>query len=727
MQVFLFESFAFLSVVSHGPLAYPPLVPEKKTNLKERLRAAANGGIRLSAKVRSSSRAQGTGTSPTPRKRAPARRRARRPSVVLKMHWKWRILFLALLAGAILSTIYGVWACFYDMADLKVMPQRTWVYDYKGEPFTRLSGENRVTVPIEKVSPHFIDALLAREDTRFYKHYGIDPIGIARAVVRNVVHRRAREGASTLTQQLARNSFPLGGRTLHRKLLEAAVSIRIESHYSKKEILESYVNRIYFGSGCWGVETASRTYFGKPSAKLTLSEAAILAGLIRSPQRFSPLRNLEGSLVQRNTVLERMTKLGMISLHQQADARNEEVVLASTPPPSAEQGYVLDLVEQELSLLLDDDQLVIGGLRVYTSIDADLQKAAEEAVERHLAKIEQKPGFKHPKRAEFQPGEKGGTPYLQGAVMAIDNATGGIRAVVGGRDFTESRFNRAMLSSRQVGSTFKPFVYAAAYEAGVVGPNTPVSDGRIRRGELRSIRSWSPANSDGVFGGMMPAEEGLVQSRNTMSVRIGDRAGLEPVRKLGQKAGFTELPAMPSIFLGAFESTLKGVTSAYTIFPNGGTRRHPFVINRVVDGKGNVLYKAPHPSTRVLTPRVARMVSDGLHQAMQRGTGAGSTFKGRAAGKTGTTNNYRDAWFVGYSASLTCGVWVGLDKPQPIMARGYGATLALPIWSDVMTAAHAPSASERGEPPPKAGKPPRKEGFPKKVLRSFQNFFDRKE
>jgi len=704
-------------------------VPEKKTSLKESLRAAADAGFRLSAKVRAAS------SRTTARNRRPATglqdkklKKPRRPSVVLKMHWKWRVAFLLLLAGAIVATVYGTWACFYDMADLKVMPQRTWVYDYKGEAFTRLSGENRVTVPIDKVSPLFVEALLAREDTRFYKHYGVDPIGIARAVVRNIIHRRAREGASTLTQQLARNSFPLGGRTLHRKLLEAAVSIRIENHYSKKEILESYVNRIYFGSGCWGVETASRTYFGKPSANLTLSEAAILAGLIRSPQRFSPLRNLEGSLKQRDTVLERMTKLGMITLQQQADAKNEEVALASTPPPSAEQGYVLDLVEQELSLLLDDDQLVIGGLKVYTSIDADLQKTAEEALERHLAKVEQLPGFKHPKRSQFQPGGKSGTPYLQGAVMVIDNATGGIRAVVGGRDFAESRFNRALLSSRQVGSTFKPFVYAAAYAAGAVKPDSPISDGKIARGELRSIRNWSPGNSDGVFGGTMRAEEGLIQSRNTMSVRVGDRAGLENVRKLGGSAGFVALPKMPAIFLGAFESTLKGVTSAYTIFPNGGVRRHPFVINRVVDGKGNVLYKAPHPSTRVVDPRVARMVSGGLHQVMRRGTGAGSTFKGTAGGKTGTTNDYRDAWFVGYTSALTCGVWVGLDKPQPIMQKGYGATLALPIWSDVMTAAHASkSGSKDGTTTSKPERPPKKEGFPKKVLRSFRHFFEGKE
>ncbi len=622
--------------------------------------------------------------------------------------------------------VYSIWASFYDLGELKVMPQRTLVYDYHQKPFSRLSGEDRIMVPVDRVSPHFINALLVREDTRFYKHFGVDPIGIARAIVRNVIHLRAREGASTLTQQLARNSFSLGGKNLHRKLLEAFLALRIERHLSKKEILESYVNRIFYGSGYWGIETASRAYFNKRSADLTLSEAAVMAGLIRSPNRFSPFRNPEGAVAQRDTVLSRMTELGYITLRQEADARNEELVVATVRPPSAEQSYAMELVEQELSLILDDDQLAQGGLRVFTSIDPALQKAAQKSVDDQLTRIENLPGYTNVKRAAYttNPAD-GATPYLQGAVVVLDNATGGIRAVVGGRDFAQSRFNRAFLSPRQIGSTFKPFVYAAAYTNRTVSPESGISDGRISRGEIKGAASWSPGNSDGRFGGVRAAEEGLIFSRNTMSVRVGNRAGLENVRALAQRVGLGDLPQFPSVYLGAFEATLKNVTSAYTVFPNRGIRRQVFLIDKVVDPGGRVVYRSARIETRVLDTRVASMVTSALSKAFHRGTGSSSTFKGEAAGKTGTTNDYRDAWFIGYTRSLTCGVWVGLDKPQKIMARGYGATLALPIWSDVMQASLGENydAGKLPQEPVRRATPV--DPLPERVFRSFRDFFRR--
>ncbi len=662
----------------------------------------------------------------TANRKRPAPGGKKKAPVILKLHWKWRLVFLCLMAGLFVGTVYSIWACLYDLRELKVMPQRTMVYDYRGQQFGRLSGEDRVTVPIEKVSPFFINALLAREDTRFYSHYGVDPLGIARAVVRNIMRGRAREGASTLTQQLARNSFALGGRNLHRKILEAFVSVRIEMNFSKKEILESYVNRIYFGSGYWGIETASLAYFNKPCAKLTLSEAAVLAGLIRSPQRFSPFRNLEGSIIQRDTVLERMTQTGMITPQQEADAKNETVVVASTRPPSAEQNYAIDMVEQELSLVLDDDQIAEGGLRVFTTLDPNLQRVAQESLDAQLTKIEQRPGYAHPKRADYVPGDGPAfTPYLQGAAIVIDNATGGIRAVVGGRDFFQSRYNRALLSPRQVGSTFKPFVYASAFATGAVTPSTGISDGPIRRGEIRHAANWKPNNSDGTFRGVLPAEDGLIFSRNTMSARVGDRAGLENVRKLADTVGLGTVPNLPSIYLGSFEASLKNITAAYTIFPSGGVRRRPFVIVQVQDPAGRVIYRASRVETRVFSAKVSGMVTNALQQAMSRGTGASSGFSRGAAGKTGTTNDYRDAWFVGYTRSLTCGVWVGLDKPAQIMQRGYGATLALPVWSDIMNAAvDKKDASRDAESSEKKGK---KDPLPSRVLRSFKHFFERGE
>lgn len=646
--------------------------------------------------------------------------------------WKSRVVILTLIAGVALCVIYASWASVYDLGQLNVMSQRTWIYDYQGKPFSRRAGEDRVVTPITEVSKHFINALLAREDSRFYKHYGVDPVGIARAMVRNVVHLHAKEGASTITQQLARNSFPLGDRNLHRKLLEAFVALRIERNCTKGQILESYVNRIYFGAGVFGVETASRAYFGKPSARLTLGEAAVLAGLIRSPTRFSPFKNLEGALKQRDTVLDRMASLGMISQSQADQAKAQPVNVSTTRPPGAGDGYAMDLIEDDLSLNLDSDQLAEGGLRVYTTLDPALQKTAEAALDAELAKVEERTGYTHPKRAEFHAAADGSTktPYLQGAVLLLDNRSGGIRAIVGGRNYAESNYNR-VYARRQVGSTFKPFVYAAAYASGAVTPSTPISDGPIRRRELRSDPSWSPVNSDGTFRGIMAAEEGLVLSRNTMSVRVGDRAGLDGVRKVAEDAGLGSLPRFPAIFLGGFESRLRDLVSAYTVFPNGGVRRQPYLIEHVEDAKGHVIYKAPTLEYRVLPPGICSMVTSGLQKVMERGTGASANFHQTAAGKTGTTNDYKDAWFVGYTRSLTCGVWVGLDEPSTIVPHGYGAALSLPIWCDVMNAAaerypaQSFESSTEGVPASATEGAPgtRKKPLPARIFNSFRHLF----
>ena len=641
-----------------------------------------------------------------------------------RLGWKTRVVFLALLAGAAICTVYATWAEFYDLRQLEEMPQRTWIYDCNGKPFSRRAGEDRVVAPLDKISPYFQNALLAREDSRFYKHPGVDPIGIARAMFRNVSHLHAREGASTLTQQLARNSFETvgSGKNLHRKLLEAFIALRIERNRTKAQILENYVNRIYFGSGMFGVDTASRAYFGKPSAKLTLGEAAILAGLIRSPNRFSPFRNLEGALKQRNAVLERMVLLGMISQAEADQAKEQPVKVSATRPPGAEEGYAMRLIEDELNLNLDTDQLAEGGLRVYTTLDPTLQKAAQAALDVELTKVEERPGYPHPKRADFTGADGSKTPYLQGAVVVLDNATGGIRAIVGGRNYAESTNNR-VYARRPIGSTFKPFVYAAAYASGQVNPSTPISDGPIRSKELRSAPDWSPANSDGTFRGVLPAEEGLILSRNTMSVRIGDRAGLDAVRKIAGDAGLGSVPQFPSIFLGAFECSLRELVSAYTIFPNGGVRRQPFLIDHVDDAHGNTIYRTPTLEYRALSPGVCWMVTSGLQKVMERGTASAADFHKPAGGKTGTTNDYKDAWFVGYTRTLTCGVWVGLDEPATIVSHGYGAALALPVWCDVMNVAADRYPMRNFQPPEGFKMPGMDKPLPSRILNSFRHLF----
>lgn len=640
-------------------------------------------------------------------------------------HWKRRVLALVLLAGLIVCGFYAAWATLFDMKDLAVgiMPQRTWFYDCNGQPFSRRAGEDRLVVSLKNVSPAFIDALLAREDTRFYSHHGVDPLGIARAIVRNLIHLRAREGASTLTQQLARNSFELGGKNLHRKLLEAFVALRIERNCTKAQILESYINRIYFGSGLYGVETASRAYFNKPSARLTLGEAAVLAGLIRGPERFNPFKNLPRALAQRDTVLDRMVQTGKITPAQAAQAKAQNPTVSASRPPTAGDGYAISLIEDELAQNLDSDHLASGGLRVYTTLDPALQKTAETALDTELAKVEARPGYAHPKRADFASRTDGSskTPYLQGALLVLDNATGGIRAIVGGRNYAESTYNR-VYSRRPVGSTFKPFVYAAAYASGRLNPSTPVSDDPIRRRELRSAPDWSPGNSDGTFRGTLPAEEGLVLSRNTMSVRVGDRAGLDAVCQMADLAGLGPVPRLPSIYLGAFECSLRDLVSAYTLLPNGGVRRQPFLITRVDDAKGVTIYRAPSRESRVLNPGVCWMVTSALQKVMERGTAASADFNKPAAGKTGTTNDYKDAWFVGYTRTLTCGVWVGLDEPATIVSRGYGAALALPVWCDVMNAA-ADRYPARAFQPPDGFRMPGERPLPARIFNSFRHLF----
>jgi len=326
-------------------------------------------------------------------------------------------------------------------------------------------------------------------------------------------------------------------------------------------------------------------------------------------------------------------------------------------------------------------------------------------VDGQLRKVEQKPGYNHPTRAAFAnlpDEEKTRTPYLQGAAIVLDNKSGAIRAIVGGRDYTESQLNRAREAKRQIGSTFKAFVYAAAFGRGML-PGATIEDGPIHRGEIAGAPTWTPENSDGTFKGPMPAEEGLIQSRNTMSVRVGERAGLDEILRVARAAGLDDVPKQPSIYLGAFETTLADLTSAYTVFPNAGVRRQPYIIERIDDVNGETIYRASHLEPHVLDPGTCWLLTATMQKVMERGTAAGVKgmgFTKRCAGKTGTTNDYHDAWFVGFTTSLTCGVWVGLDQPKPIVAKGYGAALALPIWAETMNAAPTQRYPARDFDPP---------------------------
>jgi penicillin-binding protein 1A len=621
------------------------------------------------------------------------------------LNWKLALLLLPLGLGFAVLLFFGAWAQSFDMTKLDEMPERNTVFDVDGKIYSRLAGANRLKVSFNEVSPLFVEALLAREDTRFFAHSGVDWRGVLRALYRDIITRSAKEGASSITQQLARNSLPLGGRTITRKLLEAMVAFRVEHEYSKQQILEFYMNRIYFGSGCYGIETASQAYFGKDASKLNLSEAALLAGLIRSPNRFSPLKNPKGATIQRDTVIDRMLELKKISATQAEEAKRAQVTSHPKRLPLIQENYAMDAVQRDLNLLLTQDQIDNGGLYIYTTLDAAVQSAATSALETQLAKIEKQSNFNHPKKANYHAPEDApdaAMPYLEGALVAIDNASGGIRALVGGRDYAQSKFNRALPpANRQIGSSFKPFVYTLAFMHGIL-PGATISDGPIQPGEIAGAGNWSPGNSDGKYNGIQPASYGLIHSRNTMSVRIGEFAHLDDVQKTAFTLGLGQnIPHVPAIYIGSFETNLKDLTAAYTVFPNAGVRKQAYIIERIDDPDHNPIYRAAHVSLPTLDPSACWMTSKLMEEVLTHGTAASASslgFKLPAAGKTGTTNDYKDAWFVGYTSALTCGVWVGFDQPTTIIPHGYGAALALPVWTQVMNKASQRYPAEELQP-----------------------------
>jgi penicillin-binding protein 1A len=626
---------------------------------------------------------------------ARSRPRKKGGSVLFRYGWKITLLILVAGVGFAVFLFYGAWAQTFDMKNVGEMPERNTVYDVDGKIYSRLAGANRLKVSLSEVSPYFIAAVLAREDARFYEHKGIDWRGILRASVRDIMSRSAKEGASSITQQLARNSLPLGGRTLSRKVLEAMVALRIERQFSKQQILELYVNRIYFGNGCYGVETASQAYFGKNASKLNLSEAALLAGLIRSPNRFSPLKNPEGAAIQRNAVLDRMVALKKITSAQAEEAKRTKVAAHPKRMAQIQENYAMDAVQRDLNQLLTQDQIDNGGMSIYTTLDPTVQNSAQDALEKQLTKIEHQSNFHHPLKASYKPPESGegdsSMPYLEGAIVVIDNASGGIRALVGGRDYAQSKFNRALApANRQVGSAFKPFVYTVAFSHGLL-PSSAISDGPIQPGEIEGAGNWSPANSDGTYAGTMLCSYGLIHSRNTMSVRVGQFAGLDAVQKVANDLGISQnLPHGPAIYIGSFETDLKDLTAAYSVFPNAGARKQAYIIERIDNQRHKPIYLAAHISTPSLDPGAAWMTSRLMEEVLTSGTAASARslgFKLPAAGKTGTTNDYKDAWFLGYTSTLTCGVWVGFDQPTTIVPHGYGAALALPVWVQVMNKA----------------------------------------
>ena len=614
-----------------------------------------------------------------------------------------RLLGIPAVAGlytlAILAVVYGFRSSRYDLNRLNLMPERSIILDRQGTEIGRIHGEKREIVPLKEVSENFRMAILAREDERFYSHGAIDTIGIARAFLKNLMGKR--EGASTITQQLASDVFQLKSgeergnlpSQLDRKCLEIAIAFRINAALDKDRILEAYINQINWGRQIKGIGEASRIYFEKHPSQLTLSESAMLAGIVRGPDAYNPFNSMEKAERERNTTLARMVTAEKITQAQADKAKAEPITVRPAWRRDSQQSYAIDAIRRDLEIILEKENIQLGGLTIVTTIDQRLQTIAEEALDKKLRETERLSGYPHQTRATWQntPAEKRKEPeYIQGSAVLIENRTGSVLALVGGRDANESQFNRAIQARRQIGSIFKPFVYLAAFDKGL-RPSTQISDGPIQNGEIKGALTWHPHNSDGKFGSMNPAAYGLIHSRNTMSVRVGNYAGVSKVKEVSRMAGFgTAMPETPSSFLGSWEATPWEVATAYTIFPNDGTRYRPYLVSEIRDKAGNILYSTPALPYQATNSGSAWSVSKILQEVATTGTAAAVKrlgFTKDAAGKTGTTNDFKDAWFAGYTSSLTCAVWVGFDTPKKTIQGGYGAALALPVWVDIMKTA----------------------------------------
>jgi 1A family penicillin-binding protein len=619
-----------------------------------------------------------------------------RPRVVIALVSSLAI--LVFLAGGYAAWFtYGITAGLPSRDTLRAMgdmAQATTILDANDKTVFTIFKEQRIEVPLERVSPNLIKAVVSVEDQRFFEHSGVDFVRVAAAFLRNVEEGRRAEGGSTITQQLARQSFLSRDKTYRRKLREVVLAAYIENVYDKNDILELYLNKVYFGDGLYGVEAASRGYFAKPAADLNVEEAALLAGLIQSPSSYAPTVNMERAVARRNVVLQAMVASKAIDEATAERARRIRVKLTNGLEVRETFGlYFKEEVRKELVERFGWQRVYQGGLRVYTTMDPDLQRTAEQLVEKGLLDIEKRPGFKHPKRG-LTPVKEGQAPsYLQGALVSMDPSSGFVRALVGGRDFDESHFDRATQAKRQSGSAFKPFVYAAALEAGY-SPATVIT--RLNDPIQTLQGAWVPEDEHSSAASMT-MRQALKTSSNRAAVQLLNAVGIPAAVASAERLNVGTPPSVPSLALGAGDVTLMSLTAAYGAFASGGIVRDPVLIRRVEDSDGTVLYRDQQKSRRAVSAATAFMMSSMLADVINHGTGyrarqAGFTMP--AAGKTGTTNDYVDAWFVGFTPRVVTGVWIGFDQPQTIIANGYGGELAVPIWAGFMktaTRGHEPS------------------------------------
>lgn len=566
------------------------------------------------------------------------------------------------------------------------------VFDSHGRLITTLhSDQNRLPIDINKVPQNLQNAFIAAEDNRFYEHIGIDPIGIFRAIFANLTNRGIAQGGSTITQQLAKNAFLSQEQTLKRKIQEAMLALEIEHKYSKKEILEMYMNQIYFGQGAYGIQTAAKTYFNKDVNELTLTQCAMLAGLPKSPNYYSPFNNLNEAKKRKNVVLDQMVKYGYVSAAEAEDAKNQDLGLSKSHQSKEADEYAsfIDYVSQQVAKKYGDDALYKEGLKIYTTMDVDKQHAAVRAMRNLPNNYTDENGLTQP----------------QAAIVSIDPKTGHILAMVGGRG--QDSFNRASMAVRQPGSAFKPFVYLTALQHDMT-PDTTMNDQPVTYG------SWSPKNAGGSYSGTMTLSDALAHSVNTIAVQLADQVSTKNIIANAKKMGITTLDAKDDNLAMALGGLTKGVTplemaSAYGTFANKGVHVKPTAIVKILDRNGNVLEDAStlekeETKTRVMSEREAYEMTTMLEGVIDHGTGTAAAIGRPAAGKTGTTDDNKDAWFVGYTPDIVTAVWIGDDTGSHSLGEIYGGTIPAEIWKDYMSSAtsdesggdfSAPSGMER--------------------------------
>ena len=591
-----------------------------------------------------------------------------------------------IVVGAVVAVLLGWVLLFYvfapklpDPRELRAQSEQPTitVLAADGSVLARRGTEGARFIELGEISPWLVKAVVATEDARFYHHFGLDPLGLARAFLVDLKARHVVEGGSTITQQLVKNLYLSSEQTAGRKLQEMVYAIWLETQLSKDEILTLYLNRVYFGAGAYGVEAAAQRYFAKPAKDLTLAEAAMVAGLLKAPSRYAPTNDLDESRDRAATVLDRMVDAGFITQEQAIAARTRPAKLAPDSQTALAGHFVdwaLDGLKQEVGKIQHD-------LTVKTTIDPVLQKATEAAVAKVIdAKAE----------------ERGAS---QAAVVLMDTG-GAIRALVGGRSYRQSSLDRATDARRQPGSAFKPFVYLAAIQDGL-SPDQVYADKPVKIGD------WEPHNYSGKYVGNVTVADAFAQSINTVAVLVDERVGRRKVIETARRLGITSpLEPVPSLALGTFEVTLLELTGAYQPIADGGVRRPPYGVVEVDDSRGRALYRHQASDARVIDQRAAGTMQQLMTGVVERGTGKLAHLPDRqAAGKTGTTQNSRDAWFVGFSGDYVAGVWVGNDAGQP-MKGVTGGTIPAQLWHEVMQATPRPTAAmvaERTPEPPQIG------------------------